>query len=65
MDFVFACVVLGLPFLLAYLLLSREPKGALAARREGESRPWELEEERAERRRVNALLEEEMMRRAA
>jgi len=34
--------------------------------REGEVRPWEREaEERAERRRVNAMMEEELMRRAA
>lgn len=69
MEFLISLAVFGIPALAAWVILwKRMEMSALRPRpyRDGEVHPWEVEEERrAERRRINALLEEELMRRAA
>ncbi|MBI3127880.1 MAG: hypothetical protein HYZ11_09775 [Candidatus Tectomicrobia bacterium] len=69
MDFLVGLLVLAVPTLaLGVILRRRQELVGLGLRpyREGEVRPWETEAvRRADRRRINALLEEELIRRAA
>ena len=69
MRFLISSLVLALPVVAIWVIFWRRMElldSFPRPYREGEVRPWETEaEERAERRRINAMLEEELMRRAA
>lgn len=69
MEFLIGMLVLGIPVVAVWVIFWKRMEMLDSYRRpyrEGEVRPWETEaEERAERRRINAMLEDELMRRAA
>lgn len=67
MEFLIVLLGIAVPTLAAVVVLRRRMENLkVRPYREGEVRPWELDaEQRAERRRANVLLEEELMRRAA